>query len=174
MPLVLSEDQQLLQDSARNFCQQVTPVGELRKLRDKRNEKGFSEDIWQQMVELGWAGMAIPEAFGGFEFGYGGLGVVLEETGRTLVSSPLISTVLLAATAISEIGNDEQKAQLLPAIVAGELLMALALDEKPFHTPHHITTSAIASSDGFVLNGQKWKSKWLAFGVPKENCCLLD
>mgnify|MGYP001284536879 FL=1 len=155
MPLVLSEDQQLLQDSARNFCQQVTPVGELRKLRDKRNEKGFSEDIWQQMVELGWAGMAIPEAFGGFEFGYGGLGVVLEETGRTLVSSPLISTVLLAATAISEIGNDEQKAQLLHAIVAGELLMALALDEKPFHTPHHITTSAIASSDGFVLNGQK-------------------
>ena len=76
MALVLSEDQLLLQDSARNFCQQVSPVGELRKLRDSKDEKGFSTAVWKQMVELGWAGMAIPEAFGGFEFGYGGLGVV--------------------------------------------------------------------------------------------------
>ena len=103
MALVLNEDQQLLKDSAQSFCQQLAPVSLLRRLRDSKDETGFDRDVWKQMVDLGWAGMAIPEAYGGYGFGYGGLGVVLEETGRTLVSSPLISTVLLAATAINEL-----------------------------------------------------------------------
>ena len=155
MTLVLNEDQRLLKDSAQSFCQQLAPVSLLRRLRDSKDETGFDRDVWKQMVDLGWAGMAIPEAYGGYGFGYGGLGVVLEETGRTLVSSPLISTVLLAATAINELGSEEQKQELLPKIVAGELLVALALDENSSHAPSHIGTSAEKSGDGFVLNGAK-------------------
>jgi alkylation response protein AidB-like acyl-CoA dehydrogenase len=155
MALVLNEDQQLLKDSAQSFCQQLAPVSLLRRLRDSKDETGFDRDVWKQMVDLGWAGMAIPEAYGGYGFGYGGLGVVLEETGRTLVSSPLISTVLLAATAINELGSEEQKQELLPKIVAGELLVALALDENSSHAPSRIGTKAEKSGDGFILSGAK-------------------
>ena len=127
MSLVLSEDQQLLKDSAKSFVDQNAPVSVLRGLRDSRDARGYDQSLWQQMLELGWAGMAIPEAYGGFEFGYGGLGVVLEETGRSLVSSPLIASVLLGASAINVLGSEQQKASLLPQLVSGELLLALAM-----------------------------------------------
>lgn len=156
MALVLNEDQQLLKESAKNFCQQSSPLSVLRDLRDRKDETGFERDIWQQMLDLGWAGMAIPEAYGGFDFGYGGLGIVLEETGRTLTSSPLISTVLIGATAIAEIGSDEQKQSLLPKIAAGELLLSLALDETVVHNPSHIEkTIATKAGNDFVLSGEK-------------------
>lgn len=155
MALVLNEDQQLLKDSAQAFCQENAPISMLRRLRDSKDAEGFDRDLWQQMVALGWSGMAIPETYGGFAFGYGGLGVVLEETGHTLVSSPLIPTVLLGATLINELGNEAQKEALLPRIVAGELLLALALDEHQVHAPTRIATTARATGAGFVLDGNK-------------------
>ena len=155
MALVLSEDQQLLKDSAKSFCEQNAPVSVLRRLRDSKDEQGYDQAIWAQMIELGWAGMAIPEAYGGFDFGYGGLGVVLEETGKTLVSSPLISTVLIGATAIEQLGNEAQKQDLLPKIVAGELLTALALDEHTSHNPSRIATTATKVDGGYSLAGSK-------------------
>ena len=155
MSLVLSEDQQLLKDSAKAFVDQNAPVSVLRGLRDSKDALGYDQNLWRQMLELGWAGMAIPEAYGGFEFGYGGLGVVLEESGRTLVSSPLIATVLLGASAINELGSDAQKSEFLPQVVSGELLLALAIDEKPHHRPCRIETSAVKSGEGYVLNGCK-------------------
>lgn len=155
MALVLSEDQQLLKDSAKNFCEQNAPISVLRRLRDSNDARGFDQDIWQQMIELGWAGMAVPEAYGGFEFGYGGLGVVLEETGKTLVSSPLIATVLIGASLINGLGTEAQKQALLPKIVAGELLIALALDETPHHRPSRIATTAEKVESGYRLNGRK-------------------
>jgi alkylation response protein AidB-like acyl-CoA dehydrogenase len=155
MSLVLSEDQQLLKDSAKAFVDQNAPVSVLRGLRDSKDAQGYDQNLWRQMLELGWAGMAIPEAYGGFEFGYGGLGVVLEESGRTLVSSPLIATVLLGASAINELGSDAQKSEFLSQVVSGELLLALAIDEKPHHRPCRIETSAVKSGEGYVLNGCK-------------------
>lgn len=155
MSLVLSEDQQLLKDSAKAFVDQNAPVSVLRGLRDSKDAQGYDQNLWRQMLELGWAGMAIPEAYGGFEFGYGGLGVVLEESGRSLVSSPLIATVLLGASAINELGSDAQKSEFLPQVVSGELLLALAIDEKPHHRPCRIETSAVKSGEGYVLNGCK-------------------
>ena len=155
MSLVLSEDQQLLKDSAKAFVDQNAPVSVLRGLRDSKDAQGYDQNLWRQMLELGWAGMAIPEAYGGFEFGYGGLGVVLEESGRTLVSSPLIATVLLGASAINEFGSEAQKSEFLPQVVSGELLLALAMDEKPHHRPCRIETSAVKSGEGYVLNGCK-------------------
>lgn len=155
MALVLSEEQQLLKDSAKSFCAQNAPVSVLRRLRDSKDELGYDETIWSQMIELGWAGMAVPEAYGGFDFGYGGLGVVLEETGKTLVSSPLISTVLIGATTITQLGSETQKQELLPKIVAGELFMALALDEHTSHNPSKIATTATKVDAGYSLNGSK-------------------
>ena len=70
MPLVLNEEQNMLKDAAKDFCANSAPIAQLRRLRDEKNELGFDKDTWQQMVELGWAGITIPEEYGGLEFGY--------------------------------------------------------------------------------------------------------
>ena len=153
--LLLNEEQQLLRESARGFCREQAPLSLHRKLRDSRDADGFDRDLWRRMVELGWTGMAIPEAYDGYGFGNTGLGLVLEETGRTLVDSPLIATVLLGANAILESGSEAQKAELLPRIVAGQLLLAIALDERFAHDPGRIETVAVPRNGGFALNGGK-------------------
>lgn len=155
MALVLTEDQEMLKDSAKGFCLHNAPIDVLRRLRDTKDGTGFDETVWAQMVELGWPGMAVPEAYGGFDFGYGGLGVLLEETGRSLVSSPLIASVLLGATAINKLGSETQKQEILPAIVSGELLMAMAIDEKMSHRPSSVATTATVNEEGYVISGCK-------------------
>ncbi len=155
MSMVLNEEQNLLKDSAKDFCRDNAPVAALRKLRDEKDEIGFSRELWQQMVELGWAGIPFKEEYGGLEFGYGGLGVVLEETGRTLVASPLVSTVLLCGSAIQLGGTEEQKKAIIPSVVAGELIMALAVDEKTYHAPTEVSCSAEKTADGFSITGKK-------------------
>ncbi|MFT4861167.1 MAG: alkylation response protein AidB-like acyl-CoA dehydrogenase [Pseudohongiellaceae bacterium] len=155
MALVLNQDEQLLKDSVSGFCLHSAPISVLRKLRDSKDETGFDKTLWRQMVELGWAGMAIDEAYGGFGFGYSGLGIVLEETGKSLLSSPLIASVLLGATAISKLGSEEQKLSLLPQIISGELLLAMAIDEHAVHQPSLVKTTAKADGDCYILNGHK-------------------
>lgn len=155
MPLLLNEEQNMLKDAAKDFCSKNVPITELRKLRDEKDEVGFSREIWQQMVELGWAGIAIPEDFGGLGFGYMGLGVVMEESGRTLAASPMFSTAVLSASAVVTGGNEEQKGALLPMIAGGELVMAVALEESPHHAPYNISTTAEKSGDGYKVTGSK-------------------
>lgn len=155
MSLILNEDQLMLQQSARDFCREQAPVSVLRHLRDSKHPDGYSTELWQAMVELGWAGMAIPEAYGGFGFGYSGLGLVLEETGRTLVPTPLVSTVLLSATLINLAGSEEQKLELLPGIASGDSVVALALEETAIHNPLHIELKAVKTGSGYILNGDK-------------------
>ena len=93
--------------------------------------------------------------FGGAAFGFEGLGVVLEEAGRALVASPLLSSVVLGGSAIALGGSAAQKADVLPAIASGERLLALALEETAHHAPYRIATRATASGEGFSLSGQK-------------------
>lgn len=155
MPLVLNEDQNMLKDSAKSFCADNTPITQLRRLRDEKDETGFDRTTWQQMVDLGWTGITIPEDFGGLGFGYMGLGVVMEECGRTLTASPLYATAVLGSTAILHGGTAEQKSDLLGQVVAGELLLALALEETPHHSPYGSQTSAEKSGDGYKVTGSK-------------------
>ena len=155
MPMILNEEQNMLKDSAKDFCSNSAPIAQLRKLRDEDNTDGFDRETWSAMVGLGWAGIPWPEEHGGLAFGYKGLGVVTEETGRTLAASPLYATVWVAGTAINIGGSDAQKSELLPQIAAGELLMALALEESHRHSPYGVATTAEASGDGYVLNGSK-------------------
>lgn len=155
MALVLNEEQRILKDSAREFLAANAPVAALRKLRDEKDANGFSKELWQQMVELGWASVAIPEQFGGLEFGFQGLGVIFQEAGHTLAASPLFATVVLGASTIELLGNDEQREALLPAVAAGELTLALALEETSRHAPCNIVTTARESAGNYVINGKK-------------------
>ena len=101
MPMILNDEQNMLKDTAKDFCANNAPIEQLRKLRDADSADGFDRGIWSQMVELGWAGIPFPEEHGGLAFGYKGLGVVTEETGRTLTASPLYATVWLGGTVLN-------------------------------------------------------------------------
>jgi alkylation response protein AidB-like acyl-CoA dehydrogenase len=155
MALVLNEEQRLLKDSAREFLQANAPVEALRKLRDNKDETGYANNIWQQMVELGWTGIAIPESYGGLDFGFSGLATIFEESGRTLTASPLFSTVVLGASIIELAGNEEQKTELLGSVAEGSLTLSLALDEGSRHAPEATALEATRNGDNFVLNGSK-------------------
>jgi alkylation response protein AidB-like acyl-CoA dehydrogenase len=155
MSLVLSEEQELLRNTAREFLGENSPVKELRRLRDEQDATGFSRPLWKEMAELGWAGIVLPEEFGGSELGYAELGVVLEETGRTLAATPLVSTALLGGNAILLGGNETQKKEILPSVAKGERILALALEESSHHAPYASATRAESAASGYRLTGAK-------------------
>ncbi|MBN7798628.1 acyl-CoA dehydrogenase family protein [Parahaliea mediterranea] len=155
MALVLNEEQVMLKDSAAGFLAQKAGVPQLRALRDGNSAEGFDPAVWREMVDMGWAGIAIPEDFGGLGYGYTGFGLVLEQVGRHLSCSPLESSVLVAATLVNELGSPAQKARWLPAIAGGDCQMTLALQEGSHHAPERTAATARAEGDGFVLNGDK-------------------
>ncbi|MGB1190525.1 MAG: acyl-CoA dehydrogenase family protein [Pseudomonadales bacterium] len=155
MALVLNEEQNMLKDAAKDFCTNNTPITQLRKLRDDQNALGFDDTTWRQMVDLGWAGICIPEEYGGLGFGFTGMGVVLEECGRTLAASPLIATVGLGASCIVLGGDDEQKRTILPQVAGGEMLLALALEESPHHNPYGSSATAEKTASGYSVTGSK-------------------
>ena len=109
MSLAFNEEQRSLKDTARDFARDNTPVEALRKLRDSQDELGYSKEHWAQMVELGFGGVIFPEAYSGFDFGVKGLAGCMEEFGRTLTVSPLLSSVALSGSLILEAGNETQK-----------------------------------------------------------------
>ena len=155
MPMMLTEEQAMLKETAKGFCSDNAPISQLRKLRDDDHPDGFDRGTWKAIVELGWAGIPFPEEHGGLAFGYKGLGVVTEETGRTLAASPLFASVWVGGSAIAIGGNPAQKAALLPKVASGELLLALALEESHRHSPYGVATEAVAGGGGHTLNGSK-------------------
>jgi len=155
MAMILNEEQVMLRDSAKDFCTNNTPITQLRELRDSNSATGFDSGTWSSMVELGWAGIPFPEEFGGLDFGYKGLGVVTQETGRTLTASPLIASVWTGGALLNAAGSKDQKAELLPKLAGGELLMALAIEESHRHNPYNIATSASVDGSGYKLDGKK-------------------
>ena len=155
MPLVLTEEQSMLRDSARGFINEKAPIAHLRKMRDDRDATGFSRDLWKGFAEMGFAGLLVPEAFGGSGLGAVEAGIVLEEIGRNLMPSPFLSTAVLAASALTRGGNAEQQAAYLPKIADGSLIAALAVDEGAKHKPHNIAMQVVRAGNGFKLNGAK-------------------
>ena len=155
MPLILTEDQQMLAESARGFLAQNAPIAEMRKLRDEKSPDGYARDLWAKFAEMGWTGMVIPEKHGGLDFGYVGAGLICEQMGRNLTASPFLSTAVMAATAIKRGGSPAQQDKWLPAIAAGKALMTLAVDEGRKHNPAATALKAVKQGNGFRLDGRK-------------------
>jgi alkylation response protein AidB-like acyl-CoA dehydrogenase len=155
MALVLTEEQELLKDTAADFCRNHVPVTHLRQLRDSNDEVGFSRKIWKEMAELGWVGILFSESVGGAELGFAELGVVLEECGRTLAPYPFMSTVLLGGRAVQLAGSEAQQEAILPGVCEGETLLALAFQEAGRFRPFDIETKAEAAASGYRLTGEK-------------------
>src|SRR5258708_5066783 len=135
MALVLTDEQIMLRDNARGFLSKNAPIAHLRQLRDSRDAEGFSRKLWKDFAEMGWAGILVPQEYGGLGLGHVEAGVVMEELGGTLTPSPFLSTALLAANALARAGNAKQKSEYLARIVAGDLIAKLAGDENRKHRP---------------------------------------
>lgn len=147
---ILNDEQTMLRDMAREWADNESPVSAFRRMRDAAPAAGYDAAAWAEIGQMGWAGIVVPEAYGGSEFGYLSLGLVLEQLGRNLAASPLASTAA-AASAIVLGGSEAAKAEWLPRIAAGEVVATLAIDEGPHHDPVRIATRV---ADG-LLSGTK-------------------
>src|SRR6202012_956266 len=116
---VLTEEQSMLRDAAKTWTQEKSPVSAFRKMRDSGAPLGYDPAVFAEMAEMGWAGVIIPEEYGGSNFGYLSMGLVLGELGRPLTASPLLASALAAASALVLGGTDAQKSEWLPNIAAG-------------------------------------------------------
>jgi len=155
MSLILTEEQSMLRDSAREFLADRAPVKQLRELRDTCSVDGFSRPLWKQFAEMGFTGVLVPEAFGGLGLGHVEAGVVMEQIGHQLTSSPFLSSSIMAACALRHGGSDEQQQTWLPGLASGELVATLAVDEATKHRPAEIALSAKPAGQGYSLNGAK-------------------
>ena len=157
MTMLLSQEQELLKDSAAAFLAQEAPVAQQRRLRDAKVEQGFDTSLWQQMVEMGWPVAVLPESHEGLAAGYLGMGSVFEAIGRTLSAQPLLSQAIIAPELLIRAGSPAQQEQWLPLLAAGEARIALATDEQSgLHLPAKLNTVAAKSSTGWSLSGEKF------------------
>lgn len=155
MTLILNEEQGMLRDSVNAFLSERAPVAHLRKLRDSRDALGFDRRLWRQFAEQGYSAVLVPEAHGGLGLGAVEAGIIGEALGRTLAPSPFLSTAVLAARALARAGSKAQQAELLPAIAAAEMVIAVAIDETSKHRPAAIAAKAVRDGSGWRLDGAK-------------------
>ena len=154
MYLGLNETQQMLKSTTREFLARECPHTLVRAVEE--DERGYSTQLWQQMVELGWTGLAFPEEHGGSGGSFLDLAVLLQEMGRALVSGPFFATVVLGGLTVLDAGSSEQKEEVLPGICLGQVLTTLALTE-PSGTfePWGIQVEARGNGDDYLINGTK-------------------
>lgn len=153
MDFGLTEEQKMLRKSARDFLESECPASLVKEMAE--DEKGYSPQLWQKMARLGWQGLVFPDRYGGGDGTFIDLVILLEETGRALLPSPLLTTIL-GGTVILEVGSEEQKAELLPGIINGDIIISLLLNEPSTRYPGSLmATRAVRQKGGYIVNGTK-------------------
>ena len=153
MQFGLTETQQVLKNSAREFFSGVCPIAEVRRLME--TDTAYDSALWQKMAHQGWTGIIFDEEYGGLGLGLVEMAVALEEMGRALLPGPYLST-LLAGVTIDAAGNDDQKQRFLPRISMGDARATLALLEASASwDPAAVKLDARPTLEGFALNGRK-------------------
>ena len=155
MKLTLTEEQEMLKKAARDFLADKCPKTFVKEMEE--SETGHSRELWQEMVELGWTGLAFPEKYGGGDMNFLDLAVLLEEMGRACLPGPLYSTVVLGGLPILDIGSEEQKQEYLPNLISGEKIFTLALAEHSYqnYDASAVNTEATPDDGNYVINGTK-------------------
>lgn len=143
--LAFTDDQSMILDSAREFCRARSPIEKVRALLD--SETGFDPAVWQEMVDLGWPALAIPEDHGGAGLDIGTTVPLAESMGRALLSTPFFS-VTLAAQAVLRAGTSEQQGRWLPELAGGKIATLALLDDGDWGAP---ATTCTATRDGESL-----------------------
>jgi alkylation response protein AidB-like acyl-CoA dehydrogenase len=154
MDLGLSEEQEMLRKSARDFLQKECPKRLIRQLDE--SDEGYSSELWDKMAELGWMGLVFPEKYGGSGRSFLDLAILLEEMGYNIVPGPFFSTVVLGGLTILAAGSEKQRKQFLPKIARGEMILSLALTEpSASYDAASVKTEAIARDGEYVIRGTK-------------------
>jgi pimeloyl-CoA dehydrogenase small subunit len=154
MDLSHSEEQIMLRDSAERFVEANSGADNLRKMR--ASEEGFSRGNWKQMAELGWLALPFTEDQGGLGGTAVDTNVLMEAFGKGLVLEPFLTTVVMGGGALKAAGNEAQQAELIPEIIEGKLLLAVAYAEPQARFDlFDVATSARKDGDGWVIDGHK-------------------
>src|SRR3979490_3502610 len=122
-----SDEQKQMRDEARKFLAEKCSPKAVRAVLD--GKEPYDKELWKGLAEMGFLGIAIPEAFGGAGAGHLELCVIAEEMGRALAPVPFSSTVSLPPEALMIAGSGAQKQKWLPKIASGETIGTLALFE---------------------------------------------
>jgi len=159
MDYALSEEQEMLKKAARDLLETECPEKFVREMEE--DEDGYSPELWRKIADLGWLGLVYPEKYDGTGGNVLDLTVLYEEMGRAMFPSPHLSTVVLCGLTILNAGSEEQKTDLLPKIVNGDLILALALTEPDSAwdgkawDAEGVTMRATADGDNYVIDGTK-------------------
>jgi alkylation response protein AidB-like acyl-CoA dehydrogenase len=156
MDFSLSNEQEMLKRSARDFLQRESPMKLVQGM--VQDEKGYSPQLWRKMAELGWQGLIFPENYGGEGGSFLDITILLEEMGYALLPSPFFSGIVLGGLSVLEAGSEEQKKKYLPKVSKGEFLLTLAITEPGARhegDPAGIRSGSAPREDGFILNGTK-------------------
>jgi alkylation response protein AidB-like acyl-CoA dehydrogenase len=154
MDFGFSEEQEMLRQSAREFLEGECPMTYVRQMMD--DQRGYSEEQWKKMAELGWTGLIVAEEYGGAGLDMVDLVVVLEEMGRVVMPGPFFASVVLGGIALDLGGSAEQKKRHLPDLAAGKTKATLAqVEESGRWDAEGIQLAAEASGGGFSLTGTK-------------------
>ena len=155
MPLYHTDDQAMLADTVSGFiADEGSITKQLRRWRDEACQDGFGHELWSRFAEMCLTGMLAGEGDGGLGMGHVEAGIVLTEIGRNLTPSPFLTTSVMGVTALAA-ASDEARARWLPGVIAGETVLAIALDEGPKHRPERIACRAEKAGNGFRLSGAK-------------------
>src|SRR3990172_1432788 len=154
MDLGLSEDQEMLKRSAKEFLQKESTKALVRAMEE--DDRGYTPELWRKVAGVGWLGIALPEKYGGAGGNFVDLSLLFEEMGRALLPGPFFSTTVLGALPILEFGTDAQKNNYLPKVAQGQAIMTMALHEPSAKwDASGIQMRAVRSGDGFTLSGTK-------------------
>ena len=155
MKFTLTEEQEMLRKTARDFLAEKCSKKLVKQMEE--SEAGYSRELWQEMAELGWMGLAFPGTYGGGDMSFLDLALLLEEMGRACLPGPFLSTVVLGGLSILDIGSEEQKQEYLPKLIRGEKIFTLALTEPGYHN-YDISSAAVEAirdDASYVISGTK-------------------
>jgi len=160
MKLTLTEEQEMLKKTARDFLTDKCPTTFITQM--EKSDTGYSRELWHQMADLGWIGLAFPEKYGGGDMNFIDLAVLLEEMGHACLPSPFFSTVVLGGLSILDFGSEEQKQEYLPKLINGEKIFTIALNEPAQYLTagqdynvFSVTAKVIPDEGNYIINGTK-------------------
>lgn len=154
MDFKFSEEQQMLQDTARRFIAKDYNFETRQQI--KATQEGFSKEVWQGLADLGLLALNVPEEEGGVGGGAIETMLMMNAAGEGLLLEPLLQSAVISTRAIANIGNEAQRSELLPALASGEKIAALAHDEPSTRYDRMaIETRAWPVGNGYVVTGHK-------------------
>jgi alkylation response protein AidB-like acyl-CoA dehydrogenase len=154
MDTTLSEEQEMLKRTARDFLTKNFPHREVKYIKD--SELGYSPELWQEIAKLGWMGLVFPEDYGGANMTFLDLCILLEEMGRVCMPGPYFATVILAGMCIADFGTEKQKKEYLAKIASGQAILTLALTEpNARYDAAGVQATATADGDDYIITGTK-------------------